>query len=252
MAIRKPWTQNELSTVLALYYQIPFGQMHRSNLRVRILANSLGRTPSAIAMKLVNFASLDPAHKLRSVSGLSNVSNLDRAIWEQYHENWESLSNISDSVKYQDTHYELENGPSIIDHTEKMAMQNIRTKQSFFRNVVLSAYCERCCITGLFCRDLLRASHIIPWSVSKEQRLNPQNGLCLNALHDAAFDRGFISISSKFQVILSRQLRDKMPAEVYENTFQKYEGKPIFLPERYFPSHDFLNYHRNNVFLNDL
>ena len=59
---------------------------------------------------------------------------------------------------------------------------------------VMSAYNGRCCITGLSLSGLLVASHIIPWSHDRDNRVNPRNGLLLSALHDKAFDTGLITI----------------------------------------------------------
>lgn len=47
-------------------------------------------------------------------------------------------------------------------------------------------------MSGLAEPRLLIASHIVPWSKDKTNRLNPSNGLCLSAIHDRAFDQGFI------------------------------------------------------------
>jgi len=46
--------------------------------------------------------------------------------------------------------------------------------------------------------DILRgtASHIVPWAEDERNRLNPRNGLCLNALHDRAFDRHLMWIDA--------------------------------------------------------
>ena len=55
------WTRQQLKLAFHLYCQLPFGRLHRRNPEIVDLAELLGRTPSAVAMKLVNFASLDPA-----------------------------------------------------------------------------------------------------------------------------------------------------------------------------------------------
>lgn len=80
--------------------------------------------------------------------------------------------------------------------------------QSFFRSRILSAYDYRCCVTGLTVRPLLVASHIIPWSEDAANRLNPRNGLCLNALHDRAFDRGLMWIEPDFTIRFSPYLNE--------------------------------------------
>src|SRR4030067_352585 len=56
------------------------------------LAMLIGRTPGAVAMKLNNFASLDPAITGTGRKGLEGASNLDREVWEEFHANWEKLA----------------------------------------------------------------------------------------------------------------------------------------------------------------
>ena len=81
-----------------------------------------------------------------------------------------------------------------------------RRGQQFFRRSVLAAYDGKCAITSISAKDLLRASHIIPWKDRENTRLDPRNGICLNALHDAAFDSGLISFDTKFCLLVSKQL----------------------------------------------
>ena len=76
---RVRWTRDQLLVVLNLYHKLRFGQFDQRQPVVVDLAQRLGRTPSAVAMKLSNLASLDPALKLRGVQGLEGASNLDRA-----------------------------------------------------------------------------------------------------------------------------------------------------------------------------
>src|SRR5690606_25466931 len=59
------------------------------NLEVIALATLINRTPSAVAMKLSNFASFDPVHKNRGVKGLSNTSKADEAAWNEFTSNWD-------------------------------------------------------------------------------------------------------------------------------------------------------------------
>ena len=64
---RVPWTHDELVIACGLYFTLPFGQMHYRNPKIIEVARLLKRTPSSLAMKLVNLASLDPAHSARGV-----------------------------------------------------------------------------------------------------------------------------------------------------------------------------------------
>jgi hypothetical protein len=79
------WTQQELELALDLYGRIPFGLMHQHNLDVTALAKTIGRTPSAVAMKLGNFASLDPKITQTGRKGLNQASALDRRVWAEFH-----------------------------------------------------------------------------------------------------------------------------------------------------------------------
>ena len=45
-------------------------------------------------------------------------------------------------------------------------------------------------------------SHIKPWAEDKSNRLNPHNGICLNSIHDRAFDRGLITIDKGYKIII--------------------------------------------------
>jgi len=251
----KRWTRSELLAVLTLYCQIPFGQMHTRNQHVQQLALQLDRTASAIALKLVNFASLDSAHRDRGVAGMSNVSRLDREVWDEYGHQWHLLAEhaFNRPDQNQELHPPTTKKAVTFDATqectEAWTTVSVRRRQSFFRNVVLAAYCNRCCITRIGAPALLRASHIVPWAESIENRVNPMNGLCLNALHDAAFDRGFITLDEDRRLVVGCGTAEAMPSDVFHHNFRRYEGHPIALPERYGPGEEFLAHHRNNVFV---
>ena len=88
----RSWTHEELLIVCNLYFTLPFGQMHARNPIVVRLARALNRTPGSVAMKLVNFASLDPVHQARGVLGLRGVSRADRETWEEFRKNWSATA----------------------------------------------------------------------------------------------------------------------------------------------------------------
>ena len=123
-----------------------------------------------------------------------------------------------------------------------------RVKQDFFRRAVLGSYRGRCCISGLSETQLRIASHIVPWSEDKANRLNPRNGLCLSALHDKAFDRGLITLSDDFAVIVSSVLMARNDA-FSEQFFEPINGLIIELPERFLPDREFISRHRSSRFI---
>lgn len=244
---RRDWTRAELLLALSLYCQIPFGQFHSKNLHVVSLAKEIGRTPSSVSMKLTNLASLDPYHKARGVSGMSNASRADKAIWEEYYGRWDALAKASPDSLVKDPAVGIATAAKSAV-TEAVRPAVIRIGQAFFRNAVLSAWGGRCAITDISESALLRASHIRPWASHPECRLDPSNGLCLNALHDAAFDRGLISFSDGLELQLSKRLRQSVPKIVYVEMFAKYDGAPLRSPDRFLPSAESLEYHRRVVF----
>jgi predicted restriction endonuclease len=234
------------------------------------VAEKLGRTPSSLAMKLVNFASLDPVQQARGIKGLSGASKADREIWNEFTANWEEMGTESEerfqelmgieSTESTQSHIAQKPESSrqastknlsnrIIETTEAQVTTRIRIGQNFFRQMVLSSYDNRCCITGNPIPELLIASHIIPWREHSEHRLNPQNGLCLARTHDAAFDQGLITFDENFRLVLSRYLQDFLPEETLERNFVAYAGDQLRLPERFQPEPDFLRYHREEIFI---
>jgi putative restriction endonuclease len=228
--------------------------MHSRNLAVIALAEAIDRTPSAVALKLVNFASLDPELQTRGVGGMGNTSAADRAIWEEFYGRWDVLADHSivpeltvvaeSSSRERGEARTAPSGP-----TEIMREVAQRRGQSFFRASVFAAHDGKCCITGIASEPLLRASHIVPWSYDSALRLDPRNGLCLNALHDAAFDRGLITLSDRFVLQVSKRLKAEVPGTIYREMFESRAGSPIIMPERFRPTSEMLEFHRRRIFV---
>lgn len=131
---------------------------------------------------------------------------------------------------------------------DKISLVKVRINQNFFRQTILSSYCNTCCITGIKLPQLLVASHIIPWSKSEKERLNPHNGLCLNSLHDKAFDCGLITITPDYIIKVSKKIREHEPNVYVKNMFENINNNKMIIPERFVPSKEFLDYHYTNIF----
>src|SRR6266700_2143968 len=91
-----PWSRDEVIVACGLYFTLPFGRMHARNPRIAEVAGLLGRTPSSLAMKLTNLASLDPEHHARGVKGLAGHSRLDEEIWREFQDNWDAMALLSE------------------------------------------------------------------------------------------------------------------------------------------------------------
>lgn len=254
------WVPTELELAFHLYCQLPFGKLHSRNKDIMALAKILDRTPGSIALKLVNFSSLDPAITSNGRSGMKNASAADRQIWTEFNNDWEGMA-LKCAALYEQarrTHnlpveqitpeVPEDEIPQSYQGSSRMVMTEQRVKQNFFRRAVLSSYNEKCCITGISDKRLLVASHIVPWSKDTQNRLNPRNGLSLSCLHDKAFDRGLISLSDQYEVILSREIK-KSKDEYLVLNFHCFEGRPIVLPERFYPAQEFLERHRTEIFI---
>ena len=83
MPSRIAWTRQQLLVAFSLYCKMPFGKLHSRNPEIIKYAGLLGRTPSALAMKLTNIASLDPAIIASGRKGLKGASKADRQMWEE-------------------------------------------------------------------------------------------------------------------------------------------------------------------------
>lgn len=160
------WQEEELLLTLHLYCRTPFGKLHQTNPDIIQLAAIIGRTPSAVAMKACNFASLDPA---LAQKGLDGASKADRALWNAF------TANATEIVEKAEALYETRVKPNtkIIAETEAAVIfttgatettrdVKVRLVQGFFRQTVLESYNNRCAISGLAIPELLIASHIIP------------------------------------------------------------------------------------------
>lgn len=127
---------------------------------------------------------------------------------------------------------------------DSISVTKIRLGQSYFRKMVLQNYNNRCCVTGLNIPQILHASHIVPWSSDKSNRMNPENGLCLSATYDAAFDKHLISFDDDYRLILSNEIKDYYENDVVKAYFKNFEGKQIILPTLFFPNKKLLQKHR--------
>jgi putative restriction endonuclease len=257
MSARTGWTRQQLLVAFSLYCQMPFGKMHFRNPEIIKHAELIGRTPSALAMKLTNIASLDPEITSTGRTGLKGASAADKFMWKEMHADWEQFA-IEAQHAARVFGAATEGGVAnddksmvdeIVDYTgsNRTVQATTRVGQDFFRRSVLSAYNYRCCITGLSAPKLLVASHIMPWRVDAANRLNPRNGLCLSMLHDKAFDAGIIAISTDMKVTVSRKYSVKTDP-FFNSVLLAYDGMPIVLPEKFCPLMEFLAYHRQHVF----
>lgn len=255
MATRNLWTREELILAFNLYLKLPFGKMHSRTPEIVELANLIGRTSNSIAIRLTNFAACDPYHQNRGVKGMEGGRKQCQPIWDEFSLNKEELifeserilaekENLTVETKFDELLYDLKD----LKGEVKLREVKTRVNQNVFRQIVLANYSSRCAITGIDIPELLFASHIIPWSENEKERLNPENGICLSALYDKAFDKGFIAINENFELLISNDLKKKSKQEYYSKHFSILENEKINLPQRYFPNKEFIQFHLDTIF----
>ena len=279
------WTRDEHILEFNLYSQLPFGKMHKGTPQIIELARLLGRTDSSVAFKLSNFARLDPALQERGIRGMQHGAKGEEEVWREFYAHPEELAFESEGLLAKRLYKPVEEVAEIDvkdlppEGKEREAIVRVRVNQNFFRRRIISAFEFRCCVTGLAVRDLLVASHIVPWarayfsrsflksakrgtravvcsrsaaefsteigSKDPVHRLNPRNGLCLNALHGRAFDRGMMWVDNGFVIRFSDRLHAAARKQE-EPTLQwltGFEGKPLYLPKRFAPDPELLQRH---------
>lgn len=262
---RKRWSEEETILALYLYFQLPFGKLHSGNPEIQQLAGALGRQNNSVAMKLCNFASLDPKITESGRKGLAGASALDRSTYAQFGQDWDGLVSraegllasrfatnepVQSPARLKETHSEFRFEPYQGASTVQTFV-NQRVGQGFFRRAVLANFEETCCITGIADPRLLIASHIMPWGKDHENRHNPLNGLLLSGTMDKAFDRGLISIDRDGRVMVSQQLNKSESAET-RAYFQRYENNRIRSAARFDPDPVFLDWHNRFCFIDML
>ena len=124
--------------------------------------------------------------------------------------------------------------------TERFVNVKARVYQDVLKRHLLDIYSSQCSCCEIDQKELLVASHIIPWSKDEARRLDPQNCILLCKMHDALFDKGFITFNEKYEVLISKKLS--------ENT--KAYAKNVFLrlPSSSIPNVEYLRLHHDEIF----
>lgn len=119
-----------------------------------------------------------------------------------------------------------------------------------FRRAVVKVYDHRCAFCGVRMlsadgHSAVDAAHIVPWSISHND--DPRNGMALCRLCHWTFDEGMISVSEKYTMLLSSELRIALNIPGHLLTL---ESRPILGPmeQTFMPDLDSLSWHRHNIY----
>lgn len=118
-----------------------------------------------------------------------------------------------------------------------------RVGQQTFRKQVAERWAGKCAVTGADIDSLLIASHIIPWRIANDsERLDPANGLLLEARFDRLFDSGLITFDVDTQILISKRLDAP-------NRRRLGLDPAMRLARRYPDTDQYLRFHRELLFL---
>lgn len=250
------WNREETILAFELYCRTPFGRISQYNHDVIELASLIGRTPGSVSLKMHNLAHFDPELKKRNISAMAHGSKLDEKVFNEFSNDWSGLSYLAQTIRAKikkqplTTLIDIGDVDRIPEGKYREQVMKARIGQYFFRRAVLNSYNNQCCITGLKRPELLIASHIKPWKDSDErtERTNPSNGLCLNAFHDKAFDRGFITLDKNYNIVISNRIKETDMDRETREWFCRYDQRRINLPDKFLPGRTFIEYHNDVVF----
>lgn len=247
----KKWTREEHLLAFNLYCKIPFGSIGERHPEIVELAHLLKRTPGAVSYKLANFARADRELQSRGIRGMPHGAKGELDVWNEFYRDPETLIYQSEQILASRRGLSLHE--SLIQNVQepfprgddREQVVRVRVGQSFFRSMILAAYDNRCCVTGLSVPGLLVASHIVPWSADPSNRLNPRNGICLNSLHDKAFESGLMGVDSGLRICFCESIRSRdIKRDPTLKWLLSFQGRSIILPKRFLPSPELLKKHR--------
>lgn len=152
---------------------------------------------------------------------------------------YEALSNYIKTTKEAEEQIDKKQFSYEYKETERNTNIKLRVYQDVLRERVLKNYNGECAFCDINQQDLLICSHIKPWASEINNRLNPQNAICLCALHDKLFDKGYFSLDANYEVIFSEKA-DLIVKKVFGN----YKFKTPF---RELPDYEFLKFHQKEI-----
>ena len=143
-----------------------------------------------------------------------------------------------------------------VEHTfsTQNHIESIQTEEPIrtagFRQAIMRIYDYTCAVCQLYVLTLdgesvTEAAHIIPFNISGNNDV--RNGISLCQLHHWGFDRGLISFTNTYKIIVSGLMVEKGPSEW---KFTTLKDKKILVPENkeHYPAQAALAWHREHVF----
>ena len=242
------WTREETIVAFNVYCKIPFKSSSKTHPLIIKYAKLLGRSSSALNMKVGNIGRLDPDLKERGITGLIHGAKMEEDVWNEFYGNPDLLAFESEKIIAQISNQSIEDSVAIKtddlpEGIERTTIIRQRVNQSFFRSAVMSAYNFKCCISGINAPQLLDACHIVNWSEDTNNRTNPKNGLCMNPFFHKAYDKNLLAITPDMLVIVSEELFQSATEKSFFNYLKEINRRKIIIPDKFFPQRELLALH---------
>lgn len=244
------WSKEETIIAFNVYCKVPFKSSRKTNPIIVKYAKILGRTPSALNMKVGNIGRLDPSLKEKGITGLEHGAKMEQEVWDEFYGNPEKLAFESERLIAKFSKQNIETSAEIETNDlpqgkEREVIIKQRINQSFFRSAVMSSYNFQCCISGVGNPELLEACHIVDWSEDENNRTNPRNGLCMNPFFHKAYDRQLLAITPDLIIVISQKLIQNTHELRFKDYLKCINGNKIMLPDKFLPQKDLLEIHYN-------
>lgn len=157
----------------------------------------------------------------------------------------------SDESYYSSLQQLVLNDPEVkYKRIEILSEEDVFVRSHLFKRYIPQVYNDTCAVTGMQIRstfnyNFVDACHIVPFSVSHDDKVT--NGLALCPNMHRAFDRGLIAVDHNYQILVSKAIKDNLD---HPYSFSLLENRQLILPhnEQYFPALENLAWHRKEVF----
>jgi len=143
----------------------------------------------------------------------------------------------------------FEQGGATYNAEEVKDEEQTFVRSGAFRRIVVSLYDHRCAlcklkIISLENQNIVDGAHIKPFAEFRDDYFD--NGLALCKNHHWAFDRGWVSISSNYRILIAHHLFTEEPPEA-SRSMRDFHDELIYLPDeqKYHPRVEALQWHRD-------
>lgn len=98
MSERRTWSYEDSVVACALYAVTPYSKIASTNPKVIEVAQKIGHTPGSLAMRMTQYASLDPVGLAKGHVGFDSATRQDKQVWAEFQKNWKSVMERAEAI----------------------------------------------------------------------------------------------------------------------------------------------------------